>query len=135
MIDNGAPVEIARRSGVVGRSVGVMAAWYAGLLLILAAWLGPGLAKPEVEPVRQCAPTILSCHHTTSMDLIDYLVVPPLLSSLIASFITLALMVRHDRGAMASGTIAAVFGWLAGPLALLLLAVVWFLVLAIMHAH
>jgi hypothetical protein len=135
MIDNEAPAETARRSGLLWRSVAVMAAWYAGLLLILAAWLGPGLAKPEVEPVRQCAPTILSCHHTAWMDMIDYLVVPPLLSSLIASFITLALMVRHDRGAMASGTIAALFGWLAGPIALLLLAAAWFLVLATMHAH
>jgi hypothetical protein len=135
MIDNEAPAETARRSGLLGRSVAVMAAWYAGLLLILAAWSGPGLAKPEVEPVRQCTPTLLSCHQTTWMDVIDYFVVPPLLSSLIASFITLALMVRHDRGAMASGTIAALFGWLAGPVALLLLAAAWFLVLATMHAH
>jgi hypothetical protein len=121
------------QSGSTGRSFAVMAAWYAAALLALAAWLGPELAKPTVEPVRSCTAKALACLQFTTADAIVDLLVPVLLSCLVMSLVTLALMVRWGAKAMAAGTVAAITGWLAGPLVLLLLLEAWLAVAVIIN--
>ena len=130
MIANAETDQSVSRSGAAWRSVAVMAGWYAAALLALAAWLGPELAKPTVEPAQPCTAKTLACFQWTSGDTLEYLVLPILLSCLVMSFITLALMVRGGHRATAAGTAAAITGWLAGPVALLLLIEAWFGVLA-----
>jgi hypothetical protein len=68
---------------------------------------------------------LLECVQWTSGDTIDYVVLPILLSCLVMSFITLAVMVRGGHSATAAGTVAAITGWLAGPVALVLLIETW----------
>ena len=105
-----------------------MAAWYASALLALAAWLGPKLAKPAVAPVRSCTAKTLECWQFTTADAIEDLLLPVLISCLVVSFVTIAFTVRGGSSATASGTVAAITGWIAGPLVLLLLLVAWLVV-------
>ena len=104
-----------------------MATWYTGPLLALAVWLGPSLTRSTAPPDRPCTAKTLACWQWTASDAILHILVPVLLSCLVASLVTLAIMVRRGGTAAAAGTVAAITGWLAGPLALLLLIEVWFL--------
>lgn len=134
MITSEEPDQSLTQLGSAGRSFAVMAAWYASALLVLAAWLGPELAKPTVEPVRSCTAKTLACWQFTTADAIEDILVPILLSCLIVSFVTLAFMVRRGASAMAAGTAAAIGGWLAGPLVLLLLIMAWLVVVVVINA-
>jgi|GEM_PF-5615209 len=78
-----------------------MVAWYGAALLALAVRLGPGLAKPQPEPFRQCTAKVLACVQWSTSDTISYLVLPILVSCLIMSFVALVLMVREGSRAMA----------------------------------
>jgi uncharacterized membrane protein YdbT with pleckstrin-like domain len=88
--------------------------------------LGPELARPDdvYQPARPCTQKTLACFQWTPRDTIEYLVVPILIASLAMSLVTLAVIVRRGR-AMTAGTVAAFTGWLAGPVVLLLLIVIW----------